>query len=220
MNKNIFKMLEQLGYTIDHEKFIIKDKEGNELIKKKVCDDVHDGIDFVGKNGELFCFDEGGHVELRLDKETMIIIRNLFNEYNYDSISIYLGPSSADLTICFDVSKRNEIGKNNSIFVSAYEGTIFAEEDDYFNKELGIIEDQNGADIYYFNKLLKHINLDMCTSDNYLDIINRFIGSIKNEDIRNDVEKYFDIILPVFVPLIEDLVNSRELNSGISKKKQ
>ena len=222
MNKNIFKIIEQLGYTIDYNKFKIYDKNNTELIKRKVCDEIHDGIDFVGKNGDTFRFDEGGYAEIIVDSDTVITIRNLYNQYDCYSISIYIGPSKTypELTICFDVSKRTKVGDNGRIYVSAYENTIFAGEDNYFTKELSIIENGDGANIYLFDKIISHLDLDNCTKDNYFNIIKGFINNIKNENIRKDIERCLNIITPVFVPMIEDLINSRELINNKLKKKR
>lgn len=221
MNKNIFKMIEQLGYKIDYHKFKIYDKNNEELIKRKVNDGVHDGIDFVGKNDELFRFDEGGYAEIIIDSNTNIVIHNIYNEHDCSSISIYLGPSKSypELSICFDVFKNAKIGGNNSIYVSVYENTVFAEEKNYFINELGIIENKDGASINLFNKTIDHLDIDNCTKENYLNIITNFIDHIGNKNIKKDFKKYYNIIKPVFEPMVDNLVNSRELINNKVKKK-
>ncbi len=218
MNRNILKMIEQLGYTIDYNNFRIYDKNNQELTKKRDTDGNHDRIIFVGDNGQVILFDEDSHTDIQVDGDTKIRVRNLFNERGYDSISIFFGPDSdcPELTVNYDVVKNTNPELSSGVFLSIYEDTMLTEEDDYFMGTLNIIDSNDGADISIYDKVVRHI--DECTRDKYLDIIVRFISSIENEYIRDNTERSFEMIMPVFIPMIDDLIKSRDL--GNSKKKQ
>ena len=58
-------------------------------------------------------------MKLSLDDETTIMAHNLYNEHNYDSLVIYYGSSvlHPELTLFFDVVKREKSTENNCIFV-------------------------------------------------------------------------------------------------------
>ena len=215
MNKNILKILEYMGYTLDENKMIMYDKNHNELKKEKINNEVYDGIVFKTNSGESIHFDESGFMKLSLDDETTIMAHNLYNEHNYDSLVIYYGSSvlHPELTLFFDVVKREKSTENNCIFVSMYENTMYVEEDNYFEEMLGIIENEDGADISLFNKVVRHIDINECTRDKYLDIIVKFINNIDDEKLKNDVVRGFKIVLPALVPMIDEMINNRELSN-------
>ena len=216
MNKNLFKIIEKLGYRVEYDGGLLRIyDQNNQLLKKYISsDEIHKGVDYKSENGPVIHFDNDDFMSIYVDDNTTIVAHNLYEDHNDNSISVYCGQGTLyDLVMHFDVCKNNIPEARNGVFVSTYESTLYLEEDDYFIKELSIIENDNGAVISLFNEDIRHLSVDECTKENYLSIIVNFLGDIDNKNIRDNIQKGFDIIAPCFMAYIDDYINSLESNT-------
>ena len=214
MNTNLLKIVEKLGYIVEfHDPSIrIYDRFHNELPKELITG-AHNGVSYTGEINQEIYLDNDGFIQIKVDDDMTIVGYNLYNELDEDGITIIYGPTNFySLMAHFDIMRNNR-DNGNCIFMTTYENTIFAEEDDYHVGNLDIIENENGATISHFSNDIRTIGIDDCTKETYINIIVNYISNIENELIRKDIEKGFDVIYPALEAMIEDAIKNRKNKS-------
>ena len=218
MNLNVLKILEHLGYTLINDQHGLKilDKNKVELKKENFSESSSDGIKYYGRDGQEIYFDSEGYVQIKVDNHMTIVAYNLYNERNEDSIRIFYSElPNYDYVVNFDInrSRRNDV--NGYILASAHDNPLFLTDDSkdsFLGCDLEIEDKNDGAIVYLANKEFEHIDINKCTVEKYLRIVERFLNRIGNELNRDDINRGFEIIKPCVKGLITDLITRRKFN--------
>lgn len=226
MDKNVEKIIEALGYTIENDKLgmTIYDSNHKELKKKIIYEDNNNITIYTSENGHEIEISNDGYMIIKLDDNTRIYVSDINYKNEGNSITIYLGPDNHyNYLVEFEFYKGSSYG---CIHTEIRENTTYGLHYENYNESVSIQENYDGAYVCYlpyrFSTHLddnKHLSIEECTNTNYYTIIFDFIDKVAKSNYEESIKKAFSIISPCLVGMIDEIIDICIVKENKKEKK-